>query len=173
MLPFNKECVPEVDVADGYIVIAPPEGWIDNSVSSPRKRESSASDSEHENFRPTQGRRRTLTLQRSLPVSAPRKAAAEPGDSAQRSWGSRSHRTACPGADLAELLDDALAIMRVIEADDSLSAALVALLPHIAADQWQRVADLADSISDVEESVEAWIGLAAYAPGRGAHAAGN
>lgn len=27
MLPFTKTCVPEVDVEEKYIVIAPPEGW--------------------------------------------------------------------------------------------------------------------------------------------------
>ncbi len=30
MLPFTKECVPEVDVEKGQIVIAPPEGWLNN-----------------------------------------------------------------------------------------------------------------------------------------------
>jgi 16S rRNA processing protein RimM len=30
MLPFNKICVPEVNVEEGYIVIDPPEGWTDD-----------------------------------------------------------------------------------------------------------------------------------------------
>ncbi len=29
MLPFNDECVPEVDIEDGKVVIEPPEGWLD------------------------------------------------------------------------------------------------------------------------------------------------
>jgi 16S rRNA processing protein RimM len=29
MLPFTKECVPEVDVEEGRVVIDPPEGWIE------------------------------------------------------------------------------------------------------------------------------------------------
>ena len=29
MLPFRKEFVPEVDVADGCIEICPPEGWLE------------------------------------------------------------------------------------------------------------------------------------------------
>jgi len=28
MLPFNKECVPEVDVEDGRVIIEVPKGWI-------------------------------------------------------------------------------------------------------------------------------------------------
>jgi len=28
MLPFNKECVPDVDPEAGHITIAPPEGWM-------------------------------------------------------------------------------------------------------------------------------------------------
>lgn len=28
MLPFTKECVPEVDREKGHLVIAPPEGWM-------------------------------------------------------------------------------------------------------------------------------------------------
>lgn len=30
MLPFNKECVPEVNVEEGYIEINPPEGWLND-----------------------------------------------------------------------------------------------------------------------------------------------
>ncbi len=30
MLPFNKTCVPEVDVKDGIITIDPPDGWLQN-----------------------------------------------------------------------------------------------------------------------------------------------
>jgi 16S rRNA processing protein RimM len=46
MLPFTKECVPEVDVEEGRIVIAPPEGWVDTESSSRRKPGSSTSGSE-------------------------------------------------------------------------------------------------------------------------------
>jgi 16S rRNA processing protein RimM len=31
MLPFNKACVPEVEIEEGYVVIVPPDGWLESS----------------------------------------------------------------------------------------------------------------------------------------------
>ncbi len=35
MLPFNDACVPDVDLKTGTVLIAPPEGWVDEKVCDP------------------------------------------------------------------------------------------------------------------------------------------
>jgi hypothetical protein len=64
------------------------------------------------------------------------------------------------------LLEEALAIGGSIEGEHCRRMALVALLPYLPDGLWQQAADVAESISDYDESGEAWIAIAARAAGQ-------